>query len=192
MSWNHSFSSPTHTCPMPGCERQLGILASIALSLETEIIAALRCSQWVSPTGILQSVSNVAIPHSHPPELRLCGWVFSYNSPTWALSKNQTGKTCNREPLYKCGGCIEYHETNHFRMAKVTIEDHLATTSKLASPWTVFPWAAILKTACCCFPHGFLCLEQGLYTEGISSWISLSAFHKNKYFFYIWKPFHEI
>lgn len=163
MPWNPAFSSRTHACPMPGCERQLGILASIALSLETEMIAALRCPQWVSPTGILQSVSKVAFPiPTHQSSGSVAGCSHT-SSPTWVLSKNQISKTCNREPLYKCGGCIEYHVTHHFWMAKVTIEERLAATSKLASPCTVFPWAAVLKTAscCCCFPHGFLCLERG-------------------------------
>lgn len=162
MPWNLRFSSWTYACPMPGCERRLRILASIALSLEIEMIAALRCPQWVSPTGILQSVSKVAFPIPTPQTSGSVAGCSHTSYPTWVVSKNQISKTCNREPLYKCGGCIEYHVTHRFWMAKVTIEE-LAAASKLASPCTVFPWAAVLKTACCCccFPPGFLCLEPG-------------------------------
>lgn len=178
-------------CPMPGCERQLGILACIALlALASEIIAVLGCSKWGPPSWILKLVFKVVIPHSHSPrgrnvvvELGLCA------------SKNQISKICGREPHYKCGDLIYYSVTNYYFNGK----DHNWGASCLLDQsfhlhMVCSSWVTILKTIflCCYFSEGSLCLEWGLYALGIASWRSLITFNTDKYFLNIWKLFHEI
>lgn len=182
LPWNLTFPSRTHASPMPCCERQLGVLVGVALLLESEITAILRCSKWISLCWILQSGFKVAIPHSHHPtgrtillELGLCGWVLYHSSsPTCVPSKNQINKIYGRKPLYKCRGHTEQHVTNHF----FTVKNHSwgASCHETKASISVYCVHRELQSSkqffCGCFSSGSLCLEWELYALEISSWIS--------------------